>query len=68
MKDKKQRNPAAVILGSAGGNARVAKSTLEQRQAWGKKGGRPKNIRCPECGADSAIKPHDPACPFYLAI
>jgi hypothetical protein len=29
-------------LGSKGGKARVEKTTLSQRQAWGKKGGRPR--------------------------
>lgn len=35
-------NKAAQQLGSLGGKARANKTTKEQRQAWGKLGGRPK--------------------------
>jgi len=35
----------AKLLGSAGGQATAKKYSKEQRQQWGKKGGRPKKER-----------------------
>lgn len=37
-------NEAAQSLGSLGGKKRKENSTLEQRRAWGKLGGRPRKI------------------------
>lgn len=36
------RSQLARLLGAAGGAKRVQNSTLEQRKAWGAKGGRPR--------------------------
>lgn len=38
------KNKAAQELGSLGGKKRAENSTLEQRRAWGKLGGRPRKI------------------------
>ena len=38
MKNKKNKNPAAVELGKKGGKARQAKLTPEERRELGKKG------------------------------
>lgn len=38
-------NEAARSLGSLGGKKRKETTTLEQRRAWGKLGGRPRKIK-----------------------
>lgn len=42
--NKKEIKKYLSKIGSNGGKARKENSTLEQRQEWGAKGGRPRNI------------------------
>lgn len=50
-------NISAKKLGSLGGKATAKKYTKEQRQEWGKKGGRPKKEV--ECSLDPSCKCED---------